>query len=54
MKQLLIRPCEKGVSSWVAGDLLSYNMVVTWSLSGTGYLYQIDSRSVIVYNCSNA
>ena len=46
MKQLLIRPCEDGVRSWMGGDLLSYNMLITWSTCGTGYLYQIDAQLV--------
>ena len=46
MKLLLIRPCEEGVSSWMGGDLLSYNMLITWSACGVGYLYQIEAQLV--------
>lgn len=48
MKQLLIRPCEEGVRSWMGGDLLSYNMLIVWSSSGCGYLYQIEPQLVFV------
>ena len=46
MKQLMIRACEENVGSWMNGNFLSYNMLITWSESGYAFLYQLHSQLV--------